>query len=629
MNSENTTQAVLEIGKLIGAGAYGAVFKGRYNTRKAAIKKFWLHQHTEDQAKLIKQEIGMLRHLQYRHIIQFYGVHHQDKEISLVMDFAEGGSLRQAIEDSRVAGWHVKSRIAQEVAYGLTYIHHEGILHRDLKSDNVLLSIHMEVKLCDFGLAVVKTSCDGHTTEATRGTIRWLAPELAISERPRYSNKSDMYAFGMVMWEMAAMYTVPFRTIRSNYVVAQAVHGGRREQLPEKTPTIYQHWVDLCWKQDPSDRPNAREVIIVDDASSGLDVTNTAGTLWCTLTDNTHKNSMISHDSCLATSTPAGAKTVRPRGEFISLSRKAMLNDVDAQVSLAEMYEDGVGGVPKVSEKAFTWYLRAAQLGHLVAMDRIGDMYAEGQGVEQSDVEAVKWYTRAARQGNPGGQYNLGWMYLDGRGVEQNDVEAAQWFIKAARQGDSDAQSNLGSMYLDGRGVKQSDVEAVKWFTEASNQGDSNAQSNLGCLYEVGGGVKQDDTIAVEWYKKSSAQGNAYGLGNLASMYELGFGVEASDEHALDFFLRANDKGHPSAHFHVQWLTSPDRQTRCSDSDAVEVNRVGAEKGYVAARHNLGRLYERGRGVRMDKDGALVWYKKAAEQGHLDSQQRMEFLRRQ
>ncbi|KAG0246752.1 hypothetical protein DFQ27_002888, partial [Actinomortierella ambigua] len=177
----------------------------------------------------------------------------------------------------------------------------------------------------------------------------------------------------MVMWEMAAMCTVPFRAINNNYIVAQAVHGGRREQLPDGTPANYQRWVDLCWKQDPSDRPDAHEVIIVDDDSPGRQGPNTASRSWCALTDNTHEQSMILDVSSLPSSVSDEPEAAQPLMDFFSLSRKAVLNDVNAQVSLAEMYETGGSGVAKDNEMAFAWFLRAAQNGHVDAMDRVGD----------------------------------------------------------------------------------------------------------------------------------------------------------------------------------------------------------------------------------------------------------------
>ncbi|KAF9152322.1 hypothetical protein DFQ26_000934, partial [Actinomortierella ambigua] len=346
---------------VIGAGQYGIVYQCHYNARKAAIKKFKPHRYMPGELKIVEQEIAILQRLQYRHIIQFYGVLRDNNEISLITDFAEGGSLNQAIEDSRVADWHVKERIAQEIANGLAYIHHEGVIHRDLKSDNILLTRFMEVKLCDFGLAVVKKASGSHTTDKLRGTVRWLAPELLRAERPSYTNKSDIYALGIVMWEMAAMCTLPFKTIDNNFVVAVAVHGGERERLPDNTPPDYRRWVELCWKQDPSDRPQAHEVILVDDASSiqqsaneVASSVNISPTLSLAVTPAATAGVPVS-DTRLKAPPPVPSPSEEPRfdqllAEFIALHHMAEFIDSDAQLSHALMYETSGGSVAKNSE---------------------------------------------------------------------------------------------------------------------------------------------------------------------------------------------------------------------------------------------------------------------------------------
>ncbi|KAG0250291.1 hypothetical protein DFQ27_009475 [Actinomortierella ambigua] len=629
MNSD-TTQPVLVIGECIGAGTFGIVFQGRYNTRKAAIKKFRLHQQTTEQIQTIDQEIGLLKHLQYRHIIQFYGVHRQGKEICLVTDFAEGGSLKQAIEDSRVADWRVKSRIAQEIADGLAYIHHEGILHRDLKSDNVLLTGLMEVKLCDFGLAVVKTSSGGHSTEVMRGTFRWLAPELVLSERPRYSTKSDMYALGMVMWEMASMCTVPFKDMSNNVVVAQAVHSGRREQLPDETPAFYKHWVDLCWKQDPSNRPDAHEITIMDDASSGAELAITAGTSILRLTTNIYGQGITSMSSPSVFSATEEPGAVHPLMNFFSLSRKATLNDVDAQVSLAEMYETGGSGVPKDIEMAFVWYLRAAQRGHVDAMDRVGDMYAEGQGTEQSDDEAARWHKQATEQ-----RSNLdSGVDIASHGVSQSiqhDTIDKRWFrtttrkglaalksglgsmlnvletnqdifkarseIQAAEKGDTIAQFNVGWMYETGQGVERSDVEAVKWYTKAASQGGPKTQYVLGYMYETGQGVKHSDVDAVKWYTKAASQGHPDAQDKLGHMYETGRGVEQSDVEAVNWYTKAANQGNSVGQYHLGNMYKKGRGVEQSDGEAAKWFTKAASQGEPLALYNLGLMRLNGRGV--------------------------------
>ncbi|KAG0227184.1 hypothetical protein BGW41_003944 [Actinomortierella wolfii] len=212
----------------------------------------------------IKKEISILQGLHHPNIIQFYDTHtHDDGSVFLIMDLAKKGSLRQAIKNTELVNWDTKTRIAHEIARGLEYIHSKRVIHRDLKSANVLLTEHMTVKLADFGLSEIKIATTRSTGTFT-GTIGWMAPELFVP-RPKYSTKSDMYAFGMVMWEMAAMNTTPFRHHCSRGVLAALVERGLREELPEETPDEYRALVTRCWDSDPEKRPEAIEVKLIDD----------------------------------------------------------------------------------------------------------------------------------------------------------------------------------------------------------------------------------------------------------------------------------------------------------------------------------------------------------------------------
>lgn len=106
----------------------------------------------------------------------------------------------------------------------------------------------------------------------------------------------------------------------------------------------------------------------------------------------------------------------------------------------------------------------AAEGGSADAQMTLGEMYADGIGVTQDAVEAVKWYRVAAERGYPESQYRLGGMYYRGEGVLQDQVEAAEWYLKAAKQGHVDAVSRIGEMNEDGIGVPQDLVEAYAWY---------------------------------------------------------------------------------------------------------------------------------------------------------------------
>ena len=126
---------------------------------------------------------------------------------------------------------------------------------------------------------------------------------------------------------------------------------------------------------------------------------------------------------------------------------------------------------------AAQWYRRAARQGHVLAQNRLGEMYLDGQGVSEDRSEAARWFRRAADQGHPHAQAWLGAFCVDGEVVPQSFAEAAQWYRKAAAQGLASAQYHLGLMYREGQGVVKDRTEAARWFRQAAEQGHSEAQS--------------------------------------------------------------------------------------------------------------------------------------------------------
>ena len=130
------------------------------------------------------------------------------------------------------------------------------------------------------------------------------------------------------------------------------------------------------------------------------------------------------------------------------------------------------------------------------------DAYLKGD-----HATALRLWRPLAEQGNATAQDKLGIMYAKGQGVQQDYATAVAWFRKAAAQGNAIAQENLGVMYSNGWGVPQDDASAAFWFRKAAEQGNARAQNNLGYKYEKGHGVPQDYAAAALWYRKAAAQG--------------------------------------------------------------------------------------------------------------------------
>ncbi|KAF9167036.1 hypothetical protein DFQ26_006054 [Actinomortierella ambigua] len=574
----------LTIGNHIGSGAYGAVFHAKWGVRKVAIKRFNLTKDEAKQEAAVQDEISLLERLRDRHIVQFYGDDYHEDKLVLIMDYAEGGSLQSAIKRRQISDWATRTRISHEIAQGLAYIHQEKILHRDLKSGNVLLTRHKEVKLCDFGLAKVKlSSVSGSTAtggDSLKGTFRWMAPEL-FAARPKYSTKSDMFALGVVMWEMAANNITPFEDQPDNFVVMGLVKSGEREELPEETPDDYRGWVEQLWEQDPKKRPEARalatlldEVVHGGDAEPGDDEDEVTGDTVSISMDFSDMSISLPSTSTAATSSsasrattsasvansssdvsPAPSATVslsssagkRPTkagkrrpvpveqesedeepSEADRLVASAEAGDVQAQLALAEMYAKGMGGAKQDMATAFQWYAQAAK-------DPPKGEGGEGEG--------------SGGQGNADAQNALGVMFYNGRGTMMNTAEAKRWFQKAAEQGHAGAQTNLGAL----SGIGGDAVEAIKWFRKAAEQGDAVGQVHLGVMLYA---KTKDITVTGEeaqfWLEKAAEQGLADGQYYLANFYRGGFGTHGNDDAIIaKLYLDAANQGHREAMYHV------------------------------------------------------------------------------
>ncbi|KAF9157932.1 copper transport protein ctr1, partial [Actinomortierella ambigua] len=578
------------------SGGYGSVHHAHWGNQPCAAKQFFLPD-TEHGQSSIQNEVSILSSLRHRHIIQFYGTVRQDGRLFLVMDIAEGGSLTHAIQSRSIDDWDTKHRIAHEIARGLEFIHEEGVLHRDLKSGNVLLNKYMEVKLCDFGISEVKQMEKSRSYGNQVGTVRWMAPEL-FSSTPIFTSKSDMYSFGMVMWEMAANCTRPFETQVFNEVVKQFVLNGHREKIPEDTPVQFREFIVQCWSQDPIHRPDASEALFIATEQSDGQSTDEI-------------DLSFDRSSFLTMSLDVTEGEGIPVVDLDELERKAGQDDIEAQFELAERHLKGDDGV----EDAFFWYLRAARQNHPKSQLRLGEMYSHGYPTTpKCYTVAALWFRRAADQGFADAQFSLAWMYAKGNGVDKSPSEAADWCRLAAEQGLVDAQHFLANMYLKGQGLVQSFPDAVEWYRKAAEQDDAKAQFALGTMLRNGQGVDmRDDIEAAWWFAKATAQQHEGAKSALQSMCRR----EPTLVGVLEYLPQAEDAG---TRLCVGQALNDDQEVKDQGIGVVEWYRMSTKLAMARAQNNLGWMYDNGRGT--EKNGALAveLYHKAALQGESTAQ---------
>jgi len=176
------------------------------------------------------------------------------------MELVEAGSLYDAIHTNRHPALRevsVRLRVALEVASALAYLHHRGVVHKDVKSFNVLLTQDFHAKLCDFGLARLKSTLNtGRLQHA--GTPAYMAPELF--RQGHYTEKVDVFAFAVLLWELLTL-EVPFDGLDA-LLIRPKVESGAPLHVPSAgCPPDIRQLLHECWSVDGDQRPPMAHVV--------------------------------------------------------------------------------------------------------------------------------------------------------------------------------------------------------------------------------------------------------------------------------------------------------------------------------------------------------------------------------
>ncbi|EEF44096.1 kinase, putative [Ricinus communis] len=190
----------------LGEGGFGAVYKGflrEFMNSYVAVKR--ISKGSKQGMKEYASEVKIISRLRHRNLVQLIGWCHEEKKLLLVYEFMPNGSLDSHLfkQDSLLT-WDIRYKIAQGLASGLLYLQEEWeqcVLHRDIKSSNIMLDSNFNAKLGDFGLARLVDHGKGPETTILAGTMGYMAPECAITGKA--SRESDVYSFGVVALEIA------------------------------------------------------------------------------------------------------------------------------------------------------------------------------------------------------------------------------------------------------------------------------------------------------------------------------------------------------------------------------------------------------------------------------------------
>lgn len=277
--------AKLDIRSVIAHGTYGTVYRGTYDGQDVAVKVLdWGEDGIATAAETtalrasFRQEVAVWQKLDHPNVTKFIGASMgtvnlkipsntspdainslPTRACSVVVEYLPGGTLKKYL----IRNWQKKLafkvviQLALDLARGLSYLHSKKIVHRDVKSENMLLDSHRALKIADFGVARVEAQNPRDMTGET-GTLGYMAPEV-LDGKP-YNRKCDVYSFGICFWEIYCC-DMPYPDLSFAEVSSAVVKQNLRPEIPRCCPSSVANIMRRCWDANPEKRPEMDEVV--------------------------------------------------------------------------------------------------------------------------------------------------------------------------------------------------------------------------------------------------------------------------------------------------------------------------------------------------------------------------------
>ncbi|XP_051947368.1 tyrosine-protein kinase TXK [Xyrauchen texanus] len=243
--------------KELGSGQFGVVRLGKWRGQhKVAVKTIREGAMSEDD---FIEEAKIMTRLCHPKLVQLYGVCVTQRPICIVTEFMENGCLLDFLrQHSRSLTRVTQLFICQDVCEGMEYLEQNKFLHRDLAARNCLVNERNVVKVCDFGMTRYVMDNQYTSSVGSRFPVKWSPPEVLHFNK--FSSKSDVWSFGVLMWEVFSEGKTPFEK-HSNLEVVEEVTQGGRLYRPHRASTNIYNIMYRCWHERPHGRPTFSELL--------------------------------------------------------------------------------------------------------------------------------------------------------------------------------------------------------------------------------------------------------------------------------------------------------------------------------------------------------------------------------
>ena len=645
----------------LGSGAAGAVWRAidAQSGEEVALKL--LHDAGSNATRLARfeREAELTRAIDHPGIVRVLDAGFVGEDTPFIAyELIEGAhTLAQVLP---LAGLRRRVELVRDVARAAGAAHARGVVHRDLKAENVLVDAAGQIRVADFGLAGAEGLERLTRTGTLLGTPLSMAPEQLRGSA--VGPPTDVWALGVLLYQ-ALTGQSPFNGA-SWPELAASIAAARPAPPRQVVPDVPPELEAICLgalQVDPGSRPADGEalarqldgwLLLVASTASGIEPPGPApasqvaarwpllllllaAAPWLVLgltrgarpdlpaaaieaSGQVPAGEVPASEGPVLSAAPPGAGQPASSAPVtgpdpgtpsrVELQRAAEGGDVAAMFALGEALRDGREG-RVLLEPALEWFRRAAERGHPAAMRMLGVAFRDGRGVARDLELAQDWLERAFQARDVEAACELGLLFELGR---KDDGRAVEWYRRATEAGSARGRCFLGVMTEHGRGVTKDPPAALEHYARAAEGGYARAAVWRGLCLEFGRqGVERDRKAAVDWYRRAAEMGDAQGMRRWGLALRLGRGVEKDLTAAARWFLRAAEAGDVESMRHTGDAYDDAIGVARDQALAEHWYRRAVELGDVPATNNLGVMLSRA-----GRHGeALDLFRRAAEGG--------------